>query len=55
MKTMNHIPSSLDGTVKEIFVKNGQIISPGEKIFLINPLWHEFPVNSYPKGLKNIP
>lgn len=37
-KASMEIPSEIDGTVKEIFVKNGQIISPGEKIFLINPI-----------------
>ena len=31
-KASMEIPSEVDGTVKEIFVKNGQIISPGEKI-----------------------
>ena len=35
MKTMNHIPSSSDGTVKEICVEDGQPIEFGQKIVIL--------------------
>jgi len=35
MKTMNHIPSSLDGIVKEISVEDGQPIEFGQKLIIL--------------------
>ena len=35
MKTMNHIPSSSDGTVKDICVEDGQPIEFGQKIVIL--------------------
>ena len=35
MKTMNHIPSSSDGVVKEICVEDGQPIEFGQKIVIL--------------------
>tara|TARA_Y100000748_G_C15435088_1_gene464827 strand:- start:569 stop:925 length:357 start_codon:yes stop_codon:yes gene_type:complete len=35
MKTMNHIPSPSDGTVKEISVEDGQPIEFGQKIIIL--------------------
>tara|TARA_Y100000768_G_scaffold336352_1_gene277971 strand:- start:6 stop:428 length:423 start_codon:yes stop_codon:yes gene_type:complete len=36
MKTMNHIPSPLDGVVKEITVEDGQPVEFGQTIATIN-------------------
>ncbi len=36
MKTMNHIPSSSDGTVKEICVEDGQPVEFGQKIAILD-------------------
>ena len=35
MKTMNHIPSSSDGIVKEISVEDGQPIEFGQKLIIL--------------------
>ena len=35
MKTMNHIPSTSDGTVKEISVEDGQPIEFGQKLIIL--------------------
>ena len=35
MKTMNHIPSSSDGIVKEICVEDGQPVEFGQKIVVL--------------------
>ena len=35
MKTMNHIPSSSDGTIKEICVEDGQPVEFGQKIAIL--------------------
>jgi len=35
MKTMNHVPSSLDGTVKEICVEDGQPVEFDQKIIVL--------------------
>ena len=35
MKTMNHVPSSLDGTVKEICVEDGQPVEFDQKILVL--------------------
>tara|TARA_B100001996_G_scaffold168277_1_gene128264 strand:- start:197 stop:553 length:357 start_codon:yes stop_codon:yes gene_type:complete len=35
MKTMNHIPSSSDGTVKEICVEDGQPVEFDQKIVIL--------------------
>ena len=35
MKTMNHVPSSSDGVVKEICVEDGQPIEFGQKIAIL--------------------
>ena len=35
MKTMNHIPSSSDGTVKEICVEDGQAVEFGQPIIIL--------------------
>jgi len=35
MKTMNHIPSSSDGVVKEISVEDGQPVEFGQKIAVL--------------------
>ena len=35
MKTMNHIPSTSDGTVKEICVKDGQPVEFGQTIIIL--------------------
>jgi len=35
MKTMNHIPSSYDGVVKEISVEDGQPVEFGQKIAVL--------------------
>ena len=36
MKTMNHVPSSYDGIVKEICVKDGEPVEFGQKIVILN-------------------
>tara|TARA_B100001769_G_C22045811_1_gene562103 strand:- start:536 stop:892 length:357 start_codon:yes stop_codon:yes gene_type:complete len=36
MKTMNHIPSTSDGTVKEISVEDGQPIEFGQKLIILD-------------------
>ena len=36
MKTMNHIPSSSDGTDKEISVEDGQPIEFGQKLIILD-------------------
>ena len=35
MKTMNHVPSSADGIVKEICVKDGQPVEFGQTIIIL--------------------
>ena len=35
MKTMNHIPSSLEGVVKEICVEDGQPVEFGQKLIIL--------------------
>ena len=35
MKTMNHIPSSSDGTVKKIMVNDGQPVEFGQTLIII--------------------
>ena len=35
MKTMNHIPSSQDGTVKKICVEDGQPVEFGQKLIVL--------------------
>jgi len=36
MKTMNHVPSSSDGTVKEICVEDGQPVEFGQKLIILD-------------------
>jgi acetyl-CoA carboxylase biotin carboxyl carrier protein len=36
MKTMNHIPSPFDGTIKEIWVEDGQPVEFGQKIAIVD-------------------
>jgi len=36
MKTMNHVPSTADGTVKEICVEDGQPVEFGQTIIILN-------------------
>jgi len=36
MKTMNHVPSPIDGTVKEISVEDGQPVESGQTIATLN-------------------
>ena len=36
MKTMNHVPSSLDGTIKEICVKDGEPVEFGQKLIIVD-------------------
>ena len=36
MKTMNHIPSTFDGTIKEICVEDGQPVEFGQKIAIVD-------------------
>ena len=36
MKTMNHVPSSSDGTVKEICVEDGQPVEFDQKIVILD-------------------
>ena len=35
MKTMNHVPSSADGVVKEVCVKDGQPVEFGQTIIIL--------------------
>ena len=35
MKTMNHVPSTVDGTVKEICVEDGQPVEFGQAIIIV--------------------
>ena len=35
MKTMNHIPSTSDGIIKEICVEDGQPVEFGQKITIL--------------------
>ena len=35
MKTMNHVPSSMDGVVKEICVEDGQPVEFGQKLLIL--------------------
>ena len=35
MKTMNEITADMDGTIKKIFVKNGDPVEFGEQLVLI--------------------
>ena len=35
MKTMNHVPSSADGAVKEICVEDGQPVEFGQTIIIL--------------------
>ena len=35
MKTMNHVPSPLDGIIKEISVEDGQPIEFGQKLIIL--------------------
>ena len=36
MKTMNHVPSPIDGVVKEISVEDGQPVEFGQTIAILN-------------------
>ena len=36
MKTMNHVPSTIDGTVKEICVEDGQPVEFGQTIIIVD-------------------
>ena len=36
MKTMNHVPSSADGTVKKIMVNDGQPVEFGQTLVILN-------------------
>ena len=36
MKTMNHVPSSVDGTVKKIFVEDGQPVEFGQILIALD-------------------
>ena len=35
MKTMNHVPSTFDGTVKEVCVADGQPVEFGQTLIII--------------------
>ena len=35
MKTMNHVPSSSDGTVKEVLVGDGQPVEFGQVLIIL--------------------
>ena len=35
MKTMNHVPSTSDGTVKSILVEDGQAVEFGQTLILL--------------------
>ena len=36
MKTMNHVPSTKDGVIKEILVKDGQPVEFGQALVLLD-------------------
>ena len=36
MKTMNHVPSTSDGIVKEISVEDGQPVEFGQKLVILD-------------------
>jgi len=36
MKTMNHVPSTMDGTVKKIMVNDGQPVEFGQTLIILN-------------------
>ena len=36
MKTMNHVPSPSDGTVKKVFVNDGQSVEFGQPLIILN-------------------
>ena len=36
MKTMNHVPATVDGIVKEICVEDGQPVEFGQTIVILN-------------------
>ena len=36
MKTMNHVPSTVDGTVKKILVEDGQPVEFGQTIIIVD-------------------
>ena len=36
MKTMNHVPSTLDGIVKKVCVEDGQPVEFGQTIIILN-------------------
>ena len=36
MKTMNHIPTNVDGVVKKILVKDGEPVEFGQKLIIID-------------------
>ena len=36
MKTMNHVPSTADGVVKEICVKDGQAVEFGQNLLILD-------------------
>ena len=36
MKTMNHVPSSVDGTVKQIMVNDGQPVEFGQTLIILD-------------------
>ena len=36
MKTMNHVPSTSDGTVKKILVNDGQPVEFGQPLIILN-------------------
>ena len=36
MKTMNHVPSSADGTVKQIMVNDGQPVEFGQTLIILD-------------------
>ena len=36
MKTMNHVPSSADGTVKKIMVNDGQPVEFGQTLIILD-------------------
>ncbi len=36
MKTMNHVPSPSDGTVKKVLVNDGQSVEFGQPLIILN-------------------
>ena len=36
MKTMNHVPSPLDGIIKEVSVDDGQPVEFGQKLVILD-------------------